>query len=148
MDFAIQERAINGYVAFMIDGESTQALQNNVEQLLHGRFTLFVKHLRDRAQRCGAVVTHDGGKEVGDLDHHPGSFGQRAQHRFARRPGNRGVVEQVAELARFFESFSDAREKPVDSFGGILIGKGFQQRSGVPTCELAVFHGWGAPSTN
>ncbi len=34
MDFAIQERAINGYVAFMIDGKSTQALQNNVEQLL------------------------------------------------------------------------------------------------------------------
>ena len=34
MDFAIQERAINGYVTFMIDGTSTQALQNNVEQLL------------------------------------------------------------------------------------------------------------------
>ena len=34
MDFAIQARAINGYVAFMIDGISTQALQDNVEQLL------------------------------------------------------------------------------------------------------------------
>ncbi len=34
MDFSIQERAINGYVTFMIDGTSTQALQNNVEQLL------------------------------------------------------------------------------------------------------------------
>ncbi len=34
MDFKIQEKCISGHVAFMIDGKSVQALQNNVENLL------------------------------------------------------------------------------------------------------------------
>ena len=34
MDFKIQEKCIGGHVAFMIDGKSVQALQDNVEKLL------------------------------------------------------------------------------------------------------------------
>ncbi len=34
MDFKIQEKCISGHVAFIIDGKSVQALQNNVENLL------------------------------------------------------------------------------------------------------------------
>ena len=34
MDFAMQTQKINGYVAFVIDGTSTQSLQDSVEQLL------------------------------------------------------------------------------------------------------------------
>ncbi len=34
MDFALQTQKINGYVAFVIDGTSTQSLQDSVEHLL------------------------------------------------------------------------------------------------------------------
>ena len=34
IDFAMPTRAINGYVAFVIDGASTRSLQDSVEHLL------------------------------------------------------------------------------------------------------------------